>query len=599
MLLEIFKRKIKLVTWGGIAGVWVLGSIIYVVRTTGAKTQPIPAPTSSTNSTMVIATVGDNQIDHLDSFDSWPGEVNSLDAREIQPPREGTISEWNVNIGQKVYQWQVLGRLSQPPASPELIKMLAEQKENLERMRSGAKASSDFIDSSRKQLLALRNSLEKAQSANTEVLDLNQVSDSSLAVQSGKSALDQANGMLSLRQNKLRSLMDQIFSREILMLTIANSLDQFQYGRIKDGYGSLDANTRNVFETQAGQLANQLRNPSFFPLDVMSGYLKTAFRLVTYSSQTDSLMLGEIEAARKMINDDQNMFLDAQNDYKESKIEVAMKESEYKKMQTEYKLMGVEKNKEFAEQIRDIEMKLADLDKEFAVSQGEVKAAEVSYATVAGSINGGLTIMAPKSGVVAGIYKKPGDFVGPGMAVAVINSSDNRANFVRFRIPNNSPLPKVGDQLMMIRPSFPNEMKTLKLLGISSVLDSSGNYVADAKFMEATDWPIHVSVRVMPVRPLSSGIAINFSAIQFNENGESYVWLVTEEGRIRQQAVNTGKTVGNSIEILQGLTTGSRYLSQPAGKLKAGMLIGEIKKDSAPKETKKIETDLHGGMDTH
>ena len=78
---------------------------------------------------------------------SWPAEIVSPGSLEVHPTREGTIEEWRVHIGQHVSRGQVIGSLSRPPATPELMTTLAGQKEALSGMRTELTAQHTYATS--------------------------------------------------------------------------------------------------------------------------------------------------------------------------------------------------------------------------------------------------------------------------------------------------------------------------------------------------------------------------------------------------------------------------------------------------------------------
>ena len=93
---------------------------------------------------------------------SWPGELISQSDIDVQPQREGTLVEFSVKLGQRVVQGQNIARLSAPAVSPDLVKSLAEQAENLTKAKTQAEATATFTTERKRQLLELKVSLEKS-----------------------------------------------------------------------------------------------------------------------------------------------------------------------------------------------------------------------------------------------------------------------------------------------------------------------------------------------------------------------------------------------------------------------------------------------------
>ena len=197
--------------------------------------------------------------------------------------------------------------------------------------------------------------------------------------------------------------------------------------------------------------------------------------------------------------------------------------------------------------------------------------------------------------------KKPGEFVGPGMPVATVTSKVNDRVLVRMSIPNNIQKPKIGELLSVIRPGFETDIKKVQLVGIGSSLDD-GSYMADAVFIEPTKWPVGASVRVLASK--NSTVLIKYSSIIWSESGKPTVWAVSEADRIFAKEILTGRTLGASIEVYEGLKNGDRYIASPTSDIKENMFLGDLIKTSSPRENNganpaksgKDEDDM-GGME--
>ena len=154
---------------------------------------------------------------------SWPGEIISLGNVEVQPQREGTIVEWTAKIGQKVFKGQALGRLSAPPKTPELIKMLAEQAQDLAKMKGDAKATTDFTKKNINQLSALRDAIQKnLESVKTTLNDQGGLGKSNLPT-SANTALDQQQNVIDIKKDNLRKTIEQTLNVQVQKFTSNNS----------------------------------------------------------------------------------------------------------------------------------------------------------------------------------------------------------------------------------------------------------------------------------------------------------------------------------------------------------------------------------------
>jgi multidrug efflux pump subunit AcrA (membrane-fusion protein) len=250
------------------------------------------------------------------------------------------------------------------------------------------------------------------------------------------------------------------------------------------------------------------------------------------------------------------------SDYKDAQAELADKE-------TEYKLTISEQS--------------SSVEKDRSVAYAEAKASEAAYNTVAGQITGSLAITAPRSGTVSAIYKKVGDLVAPEMSIAVIAGKDNTKLTVRIRIPSNINRPAPGDLVTVIRPGFTNDKRQAKILGVGSSLDETGSYSADAILTDSVDWPVGSSVRVIPVKN-SNTPSIKSSSIFWSEGGIPHIWAVTDAGRIFAKKITIGRTLGDSIEITEGLRSGEKYITDPTLDIGENMFVDDLIKKMEPAE---------------
>lgn len=550
---------------------------------------------------LVIETVGANDAaDGKSLGTSWPGEIVSLGDLEIQPIREGTIVEWFIGVGQKVRRGQAVARLSAPPAGPDITSMLAEQAKMVSEAKSDAIAMTNFAEKNKKQLLTLRSSLDKNISDVGNILNSDATSNRSKVIGLAKSAIDQAHDAAVIKQKKIRSTIEQALTSEFPEI-VSNPKDPVAAFRATDYFttvfdstiGILDSATRQQFASASINLLKALKDPAAIPEEEATAYFQAANRVVLASVSSKDLPESKLSDLRKMISDDKSKFLMAVADAREAKTEIGMKETDAKMKETEYAMSQTETDKDFAMQKKEIDEKIAMLEKDVEEANGKVRAAQVSYGTVLRGLTEGLNIVAPRDGVISVIMKKNGDFVGPGMAVASLNSGDASERFVRFRVPSNLQAPELGSVLTINRPGFPTDIKTVKLVGIGTALDENGSYVADADFTDKTDWPVRASVRVMP---LLSDIPITFiplSAIWWSEEGNANVWVVENE-ILRARKVITGRALADSIEVIEGIRNGERYVSQPLPNLKDGISAASIPSDQSGSHT---ETGSQHGHD--
>ena len=516
-----------------------------------ASDSPSANSTSTPLTNIVVGTVGEGESFSSGSLDnSWPGEIISLGNTFVQPQREGTIVEWRVRIGQWVDAGDVIGKLSAPPVMPELTKMLAEQAESLARMRASAAANKTYTEQVKSQLISLSSSLDNTYGEGQNGAKSN-----------AKISLEQAQSSANTMKQGLLTFIEQVLGKHMLMLSNVTDPRAFRYGSLNRSYGILNIVAQNRYEVLVLKLVAELNVPDSLPVDTAKDYFAEAVKIANFTPESP-----DMADIRPMMRMDQENFLKMLGDYRTEESMVSMKEADYKLM--------------YAKEQKEIGMEVADLDKEYAMSQADVKAAEASYDTVSRSVNGGVYIIAPRSGVISTIQKKVGDFVGPGMGIAYINTGDASERFVRIRIPSNVRLPKAGSIFRVMRPGFSEDVRNVKLTGVGTSLDESGSYMADAEFLDSVDWPVGASVRVIKASSDSSSILVRSSAIWRNAEGNPMVWKISEVGRIFAKEIKLGRTLGSNIEVYEGLADGDRYIATSNASVREDVML----KDILPKE---------------
>ena len=73
--------------------------------------------------------------------------------------------------------------------------------------------------------------------------------------------------------------------------------------------------------------------------------------------------------------------------------------------------------------------------------------------------------------------------------------------------------------------------------------------------------------------PNSSLLTLPVRCVQQSASGEHFVWVVDAEQTAHRQAVTLGQVVGNRIEILSGLTTGTRVITAGYQKVSEGQQV--------------------------
>lgn len=490
--------------------------------------------------------------DISEAGNSWPGELISLGNIPIQPSREGTISSWNVHVGQKVYAGETLGTLSQPPAMPDTVGMLAEKAGDAAMSRANVEAKRIYVAERIKELSALRENTE--QSLNS--------SQALLSGSAGGTDLSMVTAKKELVRAILRSTLAKtypVFSGSITPPTKWSSIT------LISPIGQQNSGLRDQFPAIYFAAKSDVETTGKSPVESGLAYYDLAIKLADASLPDGAtLTSGALSDLKTMLHQDQQDFVMAIDEEKKTE------------------LMAVDTKKSSFEQLREIDNEIATLKQDLAMAEGDVAAKEAAYQTVRNGVQGNLSITAPKSGTVSSIMKKVGEFVAPGMPVAVVTGDKENDYIVRFRIPSNIRKPEIGQEFFVTRSGFPQVMPRAKLIGVGNSLDDTGSVMADAILVEPVDWPVGVSLRVM-MPSLSDTIEIALGSVWWDAKGDANVWVVSPAGRVYGKKVTLGRTLGEKVELYSGLMRGEKYIVKPVPGITEDMLIGDI---AAPTEQK-------------
>ncbi len=497
---------------------------------------------------------------------SWPGEILSTADVQIYPAREGQIAEWRVRLGSPVRQGQIIGRLTAGPVSSELVALLADRQKAITQARANAEATAKYIQTTKQNLQDLKLSLDAARDAAVKAAENN------LQTLTGPAATTTSTqGIVAIKGYKVREQarkIQQHYINEMSLNYVTTQTDQlYNTYSLRQYVGALDGSSVGNFEKAVIALGDDLKNSTTIPETSVFNFLKAAQKLLLSTLPVDDshgITADRLTDLRDDIGTDQIEFLDVLNEYKEAKASV-------ENAQGIKNTTVADADAVYAEKKADLNQKTAELDRELALAQAEITAAETAYASIASGI-AGQNIIAPKSGVVSIIHQNVGDRVSPDNALAGISSAQATGKFIRFNIPSDMRAPQTGTEVQIERPGFPLEPKKAKIVGVGLSLDANGAYVADAEFLEEVTWPVHASVRVIAPNT-SKPILAPFTAIWWNDKGESQVWLVTENNIIRPRTVKVGRAVGDKIEVEEGLEAGERFVARANAELKTGQPI--------------------------
>lgn len=557
-------RFFQIVT-AGVALVLV-GGVVVFAATSGNKVVNAEADKTKTavdQSAVSVAIVGVDDSASISGTlsNSWPGEIISSEVSHLQPQREGVITNWFVRIGDVVSAGDVLGKISAPPATPELTAMLAEKTEALTMARTGAAIADEYATKEQTRLAELEKSIVQPVAGTSSFVP---------------TTISRMREVAETMRAGVRSSIEKILDAHILKTTTKTSWRQIDSSPDIPNllYGALDSQTRNDYQLALTTLAGELKKSSDAPIEAARKYLAAAERLV------DRSIIGSdssVDEFRTMVGEDRKEFSEIFASYQESLADVADKETEYALMIGEKKAM---------------------IEKDRLMAHATVKANEASYNTVANQIKGGVYVIAPRGGTVSAIYKNVGDLVDPTMKIATVAGSDRKNLIVRMRIPNNIRKPSVGELVSVVRPGFSADKKMATILGVGAVLDENGSYMADATLTEKADWSAGVSVRVIPPQSLETPM-IKFSAVWWSKTGLPHIWGVSEAGRIFARKITIGRTIGDSVEVYDGIKNGDSYIVTPTPLVAEDMLINDVLRENIEADSQDVpkEEKPMGGME--
>lgn len=524
LIKSLLKNNLAILGVGGILAIGILGGA-FMLRGEGLTDSHADASTpAQEDSHVLVETVEKTSDGNAEGvLLSWPGEIMSFGDLVVYPPRDGTIVEWSMRIGQRVSKGQLLGRLSEAPSTIDRSTAIAEQIKDLIRAKSNQPAAARIKDAE---------------------------------IRSAEAERDEAKSLVSLREKSLRASLEEIFYRELRRLTVSYNPQTQPTLRPKQYLGISNSQAVIDFEMAAQQLRNLLqKNDGSIPEKETLHYLQLAEKITLDSLSSSLVSEEEIASLRDMVGADKEKFVTGLNEYKEAVATFQVKES----------LLA---------------QKMTERDQEAQIAAGEVQATEEAYGNVLSSLTN-RNIIAPQSGVISSVVKNTGDFVTNDSIVATLTVNSAAERFVRFRIPANEVVPKVGDRLVVVRPGFPLDRKNAKVTGVGTALDTGGSFIAEAAFVGSVDWPVHASIRVIPTR--TDSVFMPLAAVWWDADGHANVWIVSAEGVVSPREIRVGRALGDRVEAVEGLVVGDRYLAAAREGIKPGDKVESIAQPAEPK----------------
>lgn len=190
------------------------------------------------------------------------------------------------------------------------------------------------------------------------------------------------------------------------------------------------------------------------------------------------------------------------------------------------------------------------------------------------------TIRAPFTGVIDDVIKDQGTVVAPGPGSEIFRIVNLSNMYIETAVPEKyiSTVTKGKDVEVFL---------TMLNKNLSSKVRETGNFInpANRTFMIEIEVPnIDKSIKPNLTAKLkineytnATAILIPQSIISENAEGDQYVYVITnlngDNGIAKQTVVKTGKTQGDVIEILEGVTAGDLLIKAGARSVKDGQEV--------------------------
>ena len=190
-------------------------------------------------------------------------------------------------------------------------------------------------------------------------------------------------------------------------------------------------------------------------------------------------------------------------------------------------------------------------------------------------------VRAPFEGVITRRYLDLGDLIDgdlqSGSAPLFVLSMVHK---VRIHVPvpeADAPFVQPGDSLTLTFPSFASESAmtaavtriggsldpNTRTITAEAVIDNSTGKLMPGMFGDAVvDMETQVATTMLPSR-----------AVRFDEEGNAFVYVITEDSTVQIKQVTTGMDTGTDLEILSGLTSGQRVIGAHLSRFTDGQQV--------------------------
>ena len=184
-------------------------------------------------------------------------------------------------------------------------------------------------------------------------------------------------------------------------------------------------------------------------------------------------------------------------------------------------------------------------------------------------------VRASFAGQVVSRHVEPGDTVQPGKALLVL-APEGVTELVALIDERNLSLLRPGQPAVASADAYPQRQFAAVVSRIAPSVDAQRGAV-QVNLTVATppaylreDMTISVEIEVLR-KP--AALTLPLEAVNDIESGHPWVWLVDDQDRVQRTPVTLGVRAGSRVEVMSGVSTGSRVVDVAAAGLKAGQRI--------------------------
>ena len=186
-------------------------------------------------------------------------------------------------------------------------------------------------------------------------------------------------------------------------------------------------------------------------------------------------------------------------------------------------------------------------------------------------------IRAPFSGVVTQKMLDEGSMANPGMPILTIEQSGELQ--IVASIPENYiPYVKIGD------------VAKIELKSLGTTIDGKVSELSPSAFRTGGQYSMKLAIDAKDKTNIRSGMYVNIlipnktgedisSKIMLDKNSIVYrdqltgVYVIDDQNQANLRWIRLGKTIGNQVEVLSGLSQNDRIVSKAEGKLYNGVKV--------------------------